>query len=1378
MSSAPTLPTGSPALSPAKQALLAARLKGQHRVSDLVRRGSTGVAPASFAQERLWFLERVGQGGVAYHAAEPLRLSGALNVDALERALGDIVQRHEALRTTFREVDGALKQVIAAYERFTLPVSDVSGVEAAEREAEARRRISEQIARPFDLSAGPLVRALLLRLGPQDHILSLCVHHIVVDGWSWRVLFRDMWTLYGAYRDGRTHTLPDLPVQYVDYAEWQRKQAHGEEQREERQRLLDYWREQLAGAPTLLALPVDHPRPDVQRNRGAVERIAIPSALMERLQAVGRAEGATLYVVALAAFQILLSRYTGGEDVVVGTTVAGRTRAEVQDLIGLFMNTLVLRTRVSGDSSIRDVLRRSREVTLSAYEHQGLPFEQLVAELRPKRTLSHAPLFQVLFELDDRDRAVDAVAGLTIAPMTVTNETAKVDLALRLRVSANGLSGGLRYNTDLFEPATIRRMATHFERVLEQVASCPDRTVSAVTLLDDADRRQVTEAFNDTAAAYPSEQCIHELFEAQAARTPQALALQFEQDALTYEELNARANQMAHYLRRRGVGPEARVGVCLERSVELLVAILGVLKAGGAYVPLDTGSPPERLAYMLEDSAVGLLLTQERLRARLPLPPHVEAIAVDEQWPRIADEPIDTPASGVTSENLCYVIYTSGSTGRPKGVAMHHRGVSNYIDWGVRAYGASAGQGAPVFTSMAVDLTVTNLLPLFAGRPVRLLPEEHAVEALANLLRTRPEFGLIKITPTHLSLLTPLLTVDEARAAARTLVVGADFLSAETTLFWQDHAPGVRLMNEYGPTETVVGCSAYTLPPGQHREGPVPVGGPIQNLRFYVLDESFEPVPIGLPGELFIGGVGVARGYLGRTPLTAERFVPDPFAAPGARMYRTGDRACWQADGTLLILGRIDNQVKIRGYRVELGEVEAVLRRHASVRECLAVVREDRPGDRRLVAYVVGDVTTEELRAHARMNLPDYMVPGAFVALAALPETSTGKFNRASLPPPRYEAAASELDAPADAIEVQLIHIWEELLGVHPIGTTQDFFELGGNSLLVLHLFAQIRSRLNCDLPLATIVAGATVRQMASAIREVRATSIPAGSIVPLQPHGTLPPLFCVHPAGRGVNNYLQLVRHLGSQQPVFGITDQGEDLARPVEVIASEHIRAIRSVQPEGPYHLLGWSFGAVVAYEMAVQLERLGQRVAFVGLMDTMEPVRWRELPRRPAALRIATLAKEVAETMGRRVSLRAEDLAGLDVDEQCRRAVDALHAQGTAPRDFTAATFRRDYYDAVELRDQSKRGYRPRTFPGTLTLFRPTTVPEVYERFFAGSDEDERLTLGWSRLVGGRVQVHRIPGTHVGMSCEPGVRVLAQRVRESLSASVPVLEAVRIS
>ncbi|HYR06596.1 MAG TPA: amino acid adenylation domain-containing protein [Longimicrobium sp.] len=1033
----------------------------------------TDVLPLSFAQERMWFMDRLQPGGTFYNVLVPVRLRGAMDAAALERALGEIVRRHEALRTVFHEVDGRPVQVIAPPAPFILPV-ETFFLDADEEGEALRRRVNAEAAVPFDLATGPLFRATLLRLADDHHVLLLGMHHAVTDGWSLKVLFGELEALYDAYRAGGASPLPELAVQYADHAVWQRAQLEGEGL----ERHLAYWRGRLGGTPELLELPTDRPRPAVQSYRGASERIVLSRELRDRLEALARAEGATMFMVLLGAFQALLSRYAGTHDVPVGTTIAGRTRGEAEPLVGLFMNTLVMRTDLSGDPHFREVLRRVREVTLGAYDHQEIPFERLVNDLRPERSVSHSPLFQVMFELHAGGGAGLALHGLESERLRWENGTAKFDLSVALTSMPDGLAGGLTYSTDLFDAATARRMVEHLGRLLERVAGDPDRPLSRLDLRGDEERRQL-EAWNAGTVAYPSTSTIHQLFEAQAARTPDATAVVFDAQAMTYRELDQRANRLANHLRGMGVGPEVRVGICMERGVELLPAILGVMKAGGAYVPADPAHPAERVGYVLADSAVPVVLTQARLRDRLPVGPGVRVLCVDAEWDRIAAESAEPVRSGVTAENLCYVIYTSGSTGRPKGVAMHHRGVCNYIHWGVPFYGADRGNGSPVFSSMAVDLTITNLLPLFAGKPVWLLPEASPVEALADVIRAEPGFGLIKITPTHLSLLAPLLTPGQIRDAAHTLVVGADFLSAETTLAWQEHAPSTRLMNEYGPTETVVGCSAYLLPDGMHRAGPVPVGPPIQNLTFHVLDAHGQPVPVGLPGELYIGGAGVARGYLGRPALSAEKFVPDPFAQPGARMYRTGDRARWLPGGDLMILGRTEHQVKIRGYRVELGEVEGVLRKHPAVRECLAVIREDVPGDRRLVAYVVADATADAaaLREHLRQSVPEYMVPSAFVRLDALPQTSTGKLDPRTLPAPEYGSGAASL-RPRNGLEEMVAELWAGVLGVAQVDVTDNFFDLGGTSLLLYRVYSRLRE-VRADLRVVDLFRYTTVEALA-----------------------------------------------------------------------------------------------------------------------------------------------------------------------------------------------------------------------------------------------------------------------------------------------------------
>jgi amino acid adenylation domain-containing protein len=1068
----------------------------------VVPAGRTGALPLSFAQERLWFIDRLEPGSATYNLPAALRLAGGLDEAALERALGEVVRRHEALRTVFAEADGSPVQVIAPFAGFALPVEDLSGLGEADREAAVGRRAGEEASRPFDLSAGPLFRAALLRLDAEEHVLLLSMHHIVSDGWSMGVLFRELSALYEAYREGRESPLPELPVQYADYAVWQREQLAGE--------VLDgqlaYWRERLAGAPELLELPADHPRPAVQTYRGASVPVELSPELLERLQALGRSEGATLYMTLLGAFQVLLGKYAGSEDVVVGSPIAGRTRGEVEDLIGFFVNTLVLRTDLSGDPSFREVLGRVREATLGGYAHQELPFEKLVAELQPERSLSHSPLFQVMFTLQDAGGGGGALPGLKMSGAGAAMEFAQFDLSLEVVATAQGLRGGLNYSTALFERGTAERMLGHLERVLEQVAADADVRLSQLELLGEPERALVLDEWNQTAAEVPADRCIHELFAEQAERTPEAVAVRLEDASLTYAELNARANQLAHHLRGHGVGPEVRVGVLMERSLEMVVSLLAVLKAGGAYVPLDPALPAERLAYMLDDSAVPLVLVQDTLRGAVPAREGVAVLAVDAEWPRISNESADDPRKGAGPDSLAYVIYTSGSTGRPKGVMNQHRGVVNRLVWMQAQFGIGADDVVLQKTPFGFDVSVWEFFwPLQQGaRLVMARPDGHRDPAYLRDVVEREGVTTLHFVP---SMLQPFVEAVEAGrcGSLRHVVCSGEALPlALVRRFYDRFAGPVELTNLYGPTEAAVDVSCWTCP----RDGAaaaVPIGRPVWNTALYVLDASLKPVPVGVPGELYIGGVQVARGYQGRAAMTAERFVPDPFSAEGgARLYRTGDRARWRADGAIEYLGRLDFQVKVRGFRIELGEIEAALRRHESVTDCVVVARAE-AGEQRLVAYVVGEAQADTLRAHVRRSLPEYMVPAAFAFLETLPLTPNGKLDRKALPAPELAPAEDRYVAPRTQAEEVLAGIWAEVLKVERVGVEESFFDLGGHSLLATRVVSRIRQVFAIELPLRALFEGPTVAALAGRVEDERRRELPV--LPPVVPAGRTGPL-------------------------------------------------------------------------------------------------------------------------------------------------------------------------------------------------------------------------------------------------------------------------------
>ncbi|HEU4562239.1 MAG TPA: amino acid adenylation domain-containing protein, partial [Longimicrobium sp.] len=1090
---------------------------------------------------------------------------------------------------------------------------------------------------------------------------------------------------------------------------------------------------------------------------------------LERLQALGRSEGATLYMTLLGAFQVLLSKYSGSEDIVVGSPIAGRTRGEVEELIGFFVNTLVLRTDLSGDPSFRETLRGVREATLGAYEHQEVPFEKLVAELQPERSLSHSPLFQVMFTLQNAEGGGGALPGLKVGGVGAAMEIAKFDLSLTLAATPQGLRGGLNYSTALFERSTVDSMLGHLARVLEQVAVDADVRLSQLELLGEAERALVLEEWNRTETEYPADQCIHELFEAQAARTPGAGAVVFEEESLTYRELNARSNRLAHHLRALGVGPDARVALCVERGVEMVVAMLAVPKAGGAYVPLDPAYPDERLRYMLADSRPAVLLASPSQAARFAaagvpvLDPANEAA-----WAHLPAT--DPRPAGLSPDHLCYVIYTSGSTGRPKGVTVPHRGVVSLLADVQRRAPIGEGDGCSLWTSTSFDVSVYEIFSaLLAGGRLCIPRDEVRLEAGAFLdwMEAR-EVRSAYLPPYFLSELRDRVSKSPDRTRLHRLLVGVEPIPEPLLAEIRRSVPGLRIINGYGPTEATICATLHDVPDTARGERVTPIGAPAANARVFLLDARMRPVPIGVVGEMYVGGVGVARGYLDRPALTAERFVPDPLSGePGARLYRTGDLGRWLPEGALAFAGRTDAQVKVRGYRVEPGEIEAALLEHEGVRECAVLVRED-AGEKRVVAYVVGDVETDALRAHVRHRLPEYMVPGALVFLEALPLTPNGKLDRKALPAPEYGADADRYVAPRTPVEEVLARIWAEVLKVERVGVTESFFELGGHSLLALRLFGRVRRELGCDLAVATLFVGGTVRHMAEAVRAhgEPAAAPEAAPLVPLRATGTLPPLFVVHMAGRRVSNYAALVKHLGSDQPVYGLQDVGDDLARPVERIAGEHLRAMRAVQPHGPYHLAGWSFGGVVAYEMAVQLERAGERVTFAGVLDAVAPPFFRNYKEPDDADMVLGLARGIAAQMGRPFTLSADPLTGAGLGEQLRRAVEALHAQGAAPDGFDAADLRA-HLEVIRARNRAMAAYRPGAYGGPFTLFAAADHPEDFASSFGLRTAEEARTYGWCRLAPA-VRAHRVPGGHNTIGLEPHVETLAARVREELAAA----------
>ncbi len=1694
------------------------------------RAGKSNTFPLSFAQQRLWFLDQLEPGSPLYNVPQAIRMSGALNPQALQKSLETIVARHESLRTTFMMVDGSPVQVVAPNLKMALPVTDLSGLPEDEREAESRRLSTEEARQPFDLEHGPLIRAGLLRLQAEEHVLLLNMHHIISDGWSTGVFVRELRALYEAFSQDKPSPLPELPIQYADFAVWQREWLAGEVL----ERQLSYWKGQLTGAPAVIDLPTDRPRPAVQSYRGAHQSMRLSRELTEKLKELSQREGATLFMTLLAAFQTLLMRYTSQEDIVIGSPIAGRNRAETENLIGFFINTLVLRTDLSGDPTFRELLGRVKELTFGAYEHQDVPFEKLVEELQPERSLSRNPLFQVMFTLLNAPGQSLELPGLTLRPLPADSGTSQFDVALAMYDGEEGLRGAFGYITDLFDAATVARMVRHFHTLLESIVANPDQHLSALPMLTEAERQQLLVEWNDTQADYPKGRCIHDLFEAQVERTPDAVAVVFEGEQLSYRELNRRANLLAHHLQKLGVGPEVRVGMMLERSLEMLVGLLGVLKAGGAYVPLDPAYPQERISFMLEDAEAPVLLTQARLAGSLP--PHgAEVVRLDADWDMIARGSAENPVSDAQAENLAYVIYTSGSTGQPKGVMIPHRALVSHCTVAAKHYALQSHDRILQFASISFDVAAEEIFPYWlTGAAVVIRPDEVAASITDFLsFAEKEKLSVIDLPAAFWHQWVSELSGTEAPlpSTLRLVIVGNEKVLPERLATWQKTFGGrVRWINAYGPTEATITTTTYE-PVGWRKDqtvSSVPIGRPLANKQVYILDRHLQPVPIGVSGELYIGGETLARGYLNRPELTAERFIPHPFSTEmGARMYKTGDLARYLADGNIEFLGRRDYQVKIRGFRIELGEIEAMLAKHPGVHEAVVEARENESGDQRLVAYVVptqgqafgesnrmelwpsvgeyqvydellyyamtndqrrndsykaainklvkdkvvvevgtgkdailarfcveagaqrvyaietleesyklagalikrlgledkiklirgfssevelpekadvcvseilgtigssegtapilndarrflkesgtmipqrcltriaavrlpdeisnelgftelsghytekvfeqvgykfdvrlcvknfpksnlisnvetfedldftgytepeydrevnftfskdsrfdgfllwlnlhtiegetidtleykyswlpvyfpmfdpgiqvfkGDrikavcssmlsdngvnpdyaikgflirqngevinlgyesfhhkrsyqktgfyerlfgedtvkintssedevVSAKSLRAYLGRHLPDYMVPAALVMLPALPLMPNGKVDRRALPAP--DQARPDLEraftAPRDALELQLTKMWENILGVQPVGVTDNFFDLGGHSLLAVRLFAQIEKTLGKKLPLATVFEAPTIEHLADILRQQGWTS-PWSSLVPIQPGGSKPPFYCTHAGGGEVLFYRDLARHLGSDQPFYGLqlrTLNGIQMPHnTVEEMASHYIKEMRTLQPAGPYYLGGASFGGLVAFEMAQQLHAQGQRVALLALFDTYGPG--------AKFLAGVTARQRKLGSLKQRMELHFHNLRLLEPKD---RLTYFSQRAGKIPK-ITKQNIKNKYrkygpkfYQAIgrplppalqkthDLISHAHVDYWPRikAYPGRLTIFRAKVQ-------LPGISPDS--TMGWDGYADEGLDIHEVSGFHGAIIVEPHVRFLVEKLND---------------
>ena len=1331
-----------------------------------------GDLPLSFAQQRLWFIDQLDPGNSVYNFPAAVRLTGPLDLVALKQSINEIVKRHEVLRTTFVSIDGRPVQVIAQTAPVTLELVDLRDLSETSRETEVQRLAVAEARRPFDLAKGPLLRASLLQLHEQEYVGLLTMHHIVADGWSTGVLIREMAVLYEAFSSGKSSPLSELPIQYADFAHWQRQWLRDEILEAQ----LDYWKPQLAGAAQL-ELSNDRPRPPVQTFRGAHQTFALRTDVTAKLKTLSRQHGVTSFMALVAVFKVLMHRYTGQDDIIVGTPIANRNRLEVEGLIGFFANTLVLRTDLSGNPTFSGLLRSVREVCLGAYVHQDLPFERLVEELHLERDLSRNPIFQVMFLLRNASGQVLELPGLTMSPFEVDSGTTHFDLILHMTETEQEFSGELVYNTDLFESATIARMLEHFQILLDAVVVDPEQHLADLPLLSETERHQLLVEWNGNKTNYPVVPCIHELFETQVERTPDAIAVVFQDDHLTYRELNRRANQLAHYLSTLGVGPEVPVGIRLEPSLEEVVGLLGILKAGGVYIPLDPAYPKERTAFMIADAQMPVLLSQERLTEGLPQ--NATAIVnLDSEWKNIATESEENPVGSAVLENLAYVIYTSGSSGQPKGVLVSRRSITNHCLDIARYYELDSSDRVLQFASLSFDLSLEQILPtLMVGATLIVQGAEICPTAQFHQIVAKHELTVLNLPTAYWQ---ELAREWEDRSALvrnnrpRVVIVGGEVMSPEALGHWQKtplHT--VRLINAYGPTEATITATTFEISPPFYANTTlrrVPIGRPLANREIYILDRYGNPVPVGVVGELHLGGSGLARGYLNCTELTAEKFIPNRFSGEtGGRLYKSGDLARYQANGNIEFLGRVDQQVKIRGFRIELGEIEAVLAGHPAVREAAVVAQEDLSAERRLVAYVVTEeervVTTADLRMFLKEKMPEYMVPADFVTVETLPLMQNGKVDRRALPIPDRSRPALEkaFVAPRNALERQLTQLWEEVLGIQPIGIRDNFFELGGHSLAAVRLFSLIEKRLDKKLPLASVFQGATIEQLANILRDRAKPTSQSSSLVAIQPGGDKLPLFLMHPAGGHVFPYVHLAHCLGVDRPCYGLQarglEEGQEPHTRIEDMATYYIEALQALQPEGPYCLGGWSAGGVVAFEMAQQLHAQGHRIALLALLDARIPTLEEDFADEDFE---ATLLADFIRYFSLSFDPR-ESLVLLPKDELLARVLEQAKRAGLVPLDIEASQAH-PFIELCKADFRATRNYVLRPYPGRITLFKASQE-------LSGISSDP--TLGWSKWAARGVEVYVVPGNHASMIYKPHVEVLAEKLNACLNQAHAAVE-----
>jgi amino acid adenylation domain-containing protein len=1319
----------------------------------------TGPGPwrLSFAQERIWFLNEFAQGSPVYNVPIAIHLTGRLDVAALQKALNALVKRHEALRTRVTHDDGEPAQTIAPMSLVDIPIIDLSGLSPEEAARETERAIAHCVRRRFDISKDLLVGPTLIRCGDQDHTLVLNLHHICADGPSMGILHQELLEFYQAFVQGEQPELAPLPVQYADFAEWQRrvytKQALGKQ--------LAFWTKALDGAPASLDLPTDFARPPIQTFRGSRFFFNFPAQFAESVKRFSSQHGVSQFMTLLAGFEVLLHRYTGEQDIVVGTPLANRPRPELEGLIGFFLNTLALRVDVSGDPSFAELLKRVRKTSLEAFSNGDLPFEQLLEALNPERDMSRSPVFQVMFTHQAAPTASFRLRDLQLVSRELETGTSKFDLFFVMQDRASGLGGYVEYNTDLFEPATVERMVAHLQQLVESAIAAPQKSISHLSMMSAAERHQVVEHWNHTQAVYPSDKTIPDLFDEQAAKAPMQIALIDAGRTVSYEELSRRANQLARKLKTLGLTTEAPVGLFLERSTEMMVAALAVLKAGGAYVALDPAYPESWLKFLLDDSQAGIVLTVENLLGELPQHGGT-TLCLDRDRAEIELESADPLPNVAVSDGLAYLIYTSGSTGTPKGVMGLHRGAVNRFTWMWREYpflerDVCCQKTSPNF----VDSVWEMFGPLLGGVPSLILDDDtmkDPMELVTKMAEAR--VTRIVLVPSLMRLLLETYSqMPESLHRPNFWISSGEALTADLVERFQVLVPGGRLLNLYGSSEVAADVTFFecNAPAGPNTK--IPLGLPIANTQVHLLDGQLQPVPVGVPGEIYAGGDNLARGYYRRPDLTAERFIASPLPEFPGTLYQTGDVGRRRADGEIEYVGRSDQQVKIRGFRVELAMIESVLSGCAGVKAAIAVAQKDKSGEMSITGYAVpafGYRLQEDLLRRAmRERLPEHMVPARVVVLDKLPLLPNGKVNRRALPRPDLQAVSSSEPAQyaRNEVERRLVAIWEDLLHRDEIGVNQSFFDLGGHSLLVSQLILRVNREFGKRVSLADVFHALTVERLAKLLEEQDRPADSAGGIVPIQPEGRALPIYCV----RGGPLFLGLARKLGNDQPFLGLElseAEVRKLPQPhrFEDMAAAFIRVLRQQQPHGPYQLCGLCVNGALAYEMACQLEREGEQVPLLIVLDTQNPANYWDYKTHRFQYIIQKgmfhLTKLVRPGQGGFEGYVRHRWAGL------RRRVKALRWRMAGVQVNGHRMETPEDFDPI-VHPASWR-YQPQSFGGRMVLFQSTETPKgTYWNY----------ELGWKGLAKGGLEVIWLTGSHLGMFEDPNVTGMADHVRHEV-------------